>query len=158
MSDEPAPISPKARHALEQELAEIRAERVRVAATLTDSDPPGDNADQADELQRAGELGRLDSRIQELTERLDGAATAGPPDTDVVGMGSTVTVRFDDGGMETVDLGLLAAAGDHTLATADSPMGRALLGHRVGDTVSFHAPSGRSTAVVVSLGEPSDQD
>ncbi|MFJ9733698.1 GreA/GreB family elongation factor [Streptomyces sp. NPDC101171] len=35
----------------------------------------------------------------------------------------------------------------------DSPLGRALLGHRVGESVSYEAPEGRATAEVVSLGE-----
>ncbi|MEW1642596.1 MULTISPECIES: GreA/GreB family elongation factor [unclassified Streptomyces] len=155
MPSEPAPISDAARQALQQELADLHTERGTVAATLRDSDSVvGDRADEADELQRADELRRLDDRISEVTTRLREAAAAGPPSTGVVGVGSTVTVRFSDGAVETIDIGETAAASDRTLVTADSPLGRALLGHAAGDTVSYDAPEGRAAAAVVSVGEP----
>ncbi|MFF3516380.1 GreA/GreB family elongation factor [Streptomyces sp. NPDC002573] len=153
MPNEPAPISAAARHALEQELADLRAERTMVAATLRDSDAAvGDRADEADELQRAGDMQRLDARISMISTRLREAETAGPPPTDLVGVGSTVTVRFPDGSVETLQIGETAEELDPTLVTADSPLGRALLGHHAGDTVSYDAPGGQATALVVSLG------
>jgi transcription elongation factor GreA len=156
MPSEPAPISEAARRALERELTDLHAERATVAATLRDSDAEvGDRADEADELQRADDLRRLDDRISEITTRLHQADAAGPPPTDLVGVGSTVTVRFADATTDTVQIGETAAVSDRTLVTADSPLGRALLGHGAGDTVSFQAPDGPESAVVVSLGEPS---
>ncbi|MFI0962740.1 GreA/GreB family elongation factor [Streptomyces sp. NPDC021080] len=153
MSGEPAPISKTARQALEQELADLRTERASVAATLRDSDAEvGDQADAADELQRADDLRRLDDRISRITTRLAQAEVAGPPPTDTVGVGSTVTVRFSDGTTDTVQIGDGAAVLDRTLVTADSPLGHALLGHRAGDTVNFRAPEGPRSALVVSLG------
>ncbi|QIY75820.1 GreA/GreB family elongation factor [Streptomyces sp. RLB1-33] len=154
MTSEAGPISAEARRALEQELADLHAERNAVAATLGDTDSAGDTADQADELQRATQLDRVDARITEITVRLDGAAEAGPPRTDVVGPGSTVTVRFAAGAQETVHIGDVAEPLDQTLVTTDSPLGRALLGHRVGDSVSYEAPDGRTTVTVLSLGAP----
>ncbi|MEU6405836.1 GreA/GreB family elongation factor [Streptomyces sp. NPDC046985] len=156
MTGDPRPISVRARQALERELADLRAERATVAATLRDADAPGDVADQADELQRVTQLGRLDDRIAAIDVRLRQAADAGPPSTDAVSVGSTVTVRFADGGEETVRLGEMAEEADRTLVTADSPLGRALLGRRAGDTVDFDAPDGRSSVTVLSLGDPGD--
>ncbi|MFF3462197.1 GreA/GreB family elongation factor [Streptomyces sp. NPDC001984] len=153
MSSEPAPISDAARHALEQELADLRTERRTVAATLQDSDSDvGDSADEADALLRADQLQRLDARIEALTTRLSRADVAGPPPTDLVGVGTTVAVRFGDGTAETFQIGETAEELDPRLVTADSPLGRALLGHRPGDTVTYETPEGPATAVVVSLG------
>ncbi|MFD9002643.1 GreA/GreB family elongation factor [Streptomyces sp. NPDC059582] len=154
MTSEPAPISDAARHALEQELADVRTERATVAAALRDPDTVGDRADEADELQRADELDRLDARIADLTLRLGQGAAAGPPATDLVGVGSTVTVRFAGGSVETFQIGEVASASDQTLVTSDSPLGRALLGRRAGDSVRYATPAGKVTAVVVSLGTP----
>ncbi|MFF0793527.1 GreA/GreB family elongation factor [Streptomyces spiralis] len=156
MAGEPRPISGEARRALEQELADLRAERATVAATLGGTDSPGDAADQADELQRANQLERLDDRITRITDRLRESASAGLPSTDAVGAGSTVTVRFADGTVETVQISEMAEERAHTLVTADSPLGRALLGRRAGDTVGYDAPDGPSTVTVLSLGEPSE--
>ncbi|WP_370101561.1 GreA/GreB family elongation factor [Streptacidiphilus sp. MAP12-20] len=152
MTGEPEPISLAALRALEQELADLHTERDAVAVTLGVTDSAGDRADQADELQRVNELTRLDNRIDELSTRLRQASVAGPPSTDVVGVGSTVTARFGDDSTETIQIGELAESQDRTLVTADSPLGRALLGHRVGETVRYDTPNGKDTATVLSIG------
>jgi transcription elongation factor GreA len=153
MTGDPQPISAAARRALEQELADLRDERRLVAGTLRDRTDVGDQADQAEQLQRATQLDRLDRRIEAITDRLRQADVAGPAPTDVVGVGSTVTIRFPDGSVERVQIGELAEAMDQTLVTSGSPLGRALLGHRPGDSVSFDTPDGPSSAVVVAIGE-----
>ncbi|MFF9474211.1 GreA/GreB family elongation factor [Streptomyces roseolus] len=152
MTTGPEPISEAAGAALNRELSELRAERARVAATLGDADEPGDQADQADELQRATEADRLDRRIEEIEARLREASDAGAPSVGTIGVGSTVGVRFGDGTESTVHIGELADADDPGLVTADSPLGRALLGHTAGDTVAYATPLGRTTAVVLSVG------
>lgn len=152
MSSEPEPISEVARQALEKDLAEVRARRDKVAATLRDQDTVGDRADAADELQRADDVNRLDARIEEITTRLAQAADAGPPPADAVGVGSTVTVRFADGTRQTFQIGVTPEELDRTLVTADSPLGRALMGHRAGDSVSYDAPDGPATVTVEFLG------
>jgi transcription elongation factor GreA len=152
MSGEPEPMSAAERRALEKELADVTAERDADAATLQDTTEVGDRADQADELIRSDETHRLDARIDEIKVRLRGAADAGRPSTDVVGVGSTVKVRYADDSVATVQIGEGAAVLDQTLVTADSPLGSALLGHRAGDSVSYDAPDGQATVTVVSLG------
>ncbi|MFE5113273.1 GreA/GreB family elongation factor [Streptomyces sp. NPDC056663] len=157
MTGGPEPISDVAREALERELADLRAERETVAATLRGGERVGDRADEADELQRGTELDRLDTRIAEVDGRLREAAVAGPPRTDRVGVGSSVTVRFADTTEATVQISEVAEVLDPTLVTSDSPLGRALLGCRAGDTISYETPEGRSSAVVLSLGDENDR-
>ncbi|MGW3247317.1 GreA/GreB family elongation factor [Streptomyces sp. NPDC001070] len=157
MSGGPEPISAAALRALQQELSELRTERASVAATLRDDDSVGDRADEADELQRASELARLDGRVAEIEDRIRGAAIAGPPPTDVVGVGSTLSVRFADGTESTLQIGEAAEERDRTLVTADSPLGRALLGHRAGDTVDYETPEGGTSALVLAIGEGNDE-
>ncbi|MFH8342457.1 GreA/GreB family elongation factor [Streptomyces sp. AM6-12] len=152
MTGGPEPISAEARRALEQELADLREERRMVAGTLKDDPDVGDQADQADELQRVDQLDRLDRRIADITERLHEADQAGPARTDVVGVGSAVTVRFANGSVETLSIGEGAEALDQNLVTEDSPLGRALLGRRAGDSVRYDTPDGPASAVVESIG------
>ncbi|WP_030056041.1 MULTISPECIES: GreA/GreB family elongation factor [Streptomyces] len=151
MTGGPEPISVEGLHAVQEELAQLRAEREQVAATLREVEP-GDRADAADELQRASEVTRLDRRIAELEERLREASVAGEPSTEVVGVGSTVTVRFADGEEETVEVSELAEERELTLVTADSPLGKALLGRHAGETVNYETPGGAASAVVLSVG------
>ncbi|RVU17659.1 nucleoside diphosphate kinase regulator [Streptomyces antnestii] len=153
MTSEPEPMSAAERRALERERAHVRAERDADAATLQDTTEVGDRADQADELLRSDEVDRLDERLDDIDVRLRAASDAGPPRTDAVGVGSTVTVRYADGSVATLQVGAGAAVLDRTLVTADSPLGRALLGSRPGDRVSYDAPDGEATVTVVSLGD-----
>ncbi|WP_406456660.1 GreA/GreB family elongation factor [Streptomyces sp. NBC_00876] len=154
MTGGPEPISAVARAAIERDLSDLRTEREAVAVTLRGGggDQTGDRADQADELERSTELDRLDRRIAELEGRLREGAVAGPPSSDAVGVGSSVTVRFADGTETTFQIGEVAEEHDPALVTADSPLGRALLGRRAGDTFEYVTPGGRTTASVVSLG------
>ncbi|MFF3008451.1 GreA/GreB family elongation factor [Kitasatospora sp. NPDC057940] len=152
MTDGPEPISAEALRAVQEELAELRGERAKVVGTLRGEDV-GDRADAADELQRADDVARLDERIAVLEARVREGAAAGPPSTEVVGVGSTVTVRFADGVEETVEVAELAEVREETLVTADSPLGRALLGRHAGETVNYEAPNGAASAVVLSVGE-----
>lgn len=152
MTAGPEPLDEAARSALNRELSELRTERANVASTLGDSAEPGDRADQADELQRATEADRLDARIEEIEGRLRESSVAGPPSTGKVGVGSTVSVRFGDGTESTVHIGELADADDPALVTAASPLGRALLGHVAGESVTYATPLGRTSAVVLSVG------
>jgi transcription elongation factor GreA len=146
-------MSAAARRALEQELADLRTERATVA--LRGGEQVGDRADEADELQRGTDLDHLDTRIAEIDGRLREADVAGAPSTDKVGVGSTVKVRFADATEATIRISEFPEALDRTLVTADSPLGGALLGRRSGETVTYDAPGGRTTAVVLSVGDES---
>lgn len=151
MSDQPEPISDSERRALQRELTELHAQRAELAATLQDPEGDGDAVDHADRERRAMNLGPIDERIARLTDRLRTAAAGGPA-TDMVGVGSTVQLRFADGSVDTVEIAAIDDESDPSLVTADSPLGRALAGHRAGDTVGYDAPAGAQTAVVLSVG------
>lgn len=150
MSGGPEPISAEG-------LRAVREERGEVAATLGKEDPVGDPADAADELQRASEVARLDRRIAELEGRLREAEVAGAPSEEVVGVGSTVTVRFSDGAEETVEISEVAEERELTLVTYDSPLGKALLGRRAGETVNYETPGGAASAMVLAVGGEGSQ-
>lgn len=154
MTSDFAPIDAEARQALERELSDLRAQREKLSATLPGAEETGGDVDRADRLQRAMQLEPLDARIEQITARLRGAATAGPARTDVVGIGSIVTVRFADHQVRTVHLGEVAEELDQSLVTADSPFGRALLGSHAGDTVTYDTPNGSTTATVLSIHHP----
>jgi transcription elongation factor GreA len=73
------------------------------------------------------------------------------PDHEVVRVGSRVRVRDVDGEVEF-------AVGPHEEAdataervSAESPLGRALLGHRPGELVRFRAPGGVLAVTVVEV-------
>lgn len=159
MTDPRDALSSEDRRHLEDELATLRAERDEVAASLRGSDASGDSADQAERLERTMRLERADDRITQITGLLRNARPTEPLRTDVVGIGTTATVRFADRTTQTLRVGEIVDEEDETLVTSDSPLGQALLGHRAGDTVTYQTPQGPASVVIVSLGgaHPTDQ-
>ncbi|ASR34617.1 nucleoside diphosphate kinase regulator [Prauserella marina] len=146
-------LSPATRQRLENELEQIREQRSALAARLGD-DPLGDSADQAELLGRAEHASRLDQRIAEITDLLHG----GPiPDSDsALPSGTQVTLKFADGSVEEmVVVGIAEEAGDDLSAlTADSPLGKAIAGHKKGDKFTYRTPAGEASAEIVELKPP----
>lgn len=121
---------------LRAELRELLAQRAAGASQGAPDDVP-DTAAQRDREQRI-------RRLQELLS--DPVVGHRPPDDGVVELGMEVTVRYDDGDVETF---LLAHDEDRTRSTMvcspDSPLGRALLDARQGEHVTYLLPHGGET-------------
>ncbi len=72
--------------------------------------------------------------------------------TDVVSVGSTV--KIDDDGMELeyrIVSSVESESQDVPCITDKSPVGEALLGHKIGDTVEVHAPAGVFNIKIISI-------
>jgi transcription elongation factor GreA len=125
------------------------AERLRFAIKQ------GDLSENADYAAAKEEQGFLEGRILELTRLLseveildDSATVAG-----IIRLGSHITVvehGFDD--RETFHLvGKAEADPASGKISNESPLGQALLGKRVGDTVRVSAPGGQTTFKILSI-------
>lgn len=147
----PPRLTPAARDRLVKELDSLRSAREEFTQSLGFDDPIGDEADQADALERTMSRERVDQRIAEIDNLLARAEIATPAG-DVVEVGTVVTVRFADGTEQALRVGDLAESDDETMVlTPNSPLGRALLGCRAGDSASYTAPGGESRVEVVSV-------
>jgi transcription elongation factor GreA len=93
-----------------------------------------------------------DARIQELTFMLEHAEIVEQHDKSVVGFGSTARIRDEEGIEETWTLVSHAEADTRngTIST-DSPVGQALIGKRVGDSMAVHTPGGDITYTVLEI-------
>ena len=61
----------------------------------------------------------------------------------IVNLGSTVTISYDDGEVEEYKLvGSMEADPFENKISNESPLGIALLSHRIGDTVNVASPNG----------------
>jgi transcription elongation factor GreA len=158
-SDPPAPLA-ATRTRLEQELARVREERRSLAARLGGEDPEdptgGDSADQADLLERSDDLARMDQRITEIGHLIAGLDA--PHDSQGLSDGTVVTLRFPDGVVATLRVVAIPeeapAAQQDQVLTADSPLGRALVGRVAGDTITYAVPGGEAQAKVVAVQPP----
>jgi len=126
------------------------AERIRIAREW------GDLKENAEYHDAKNSLALLERRITVLRERLDNAVVV---DTDAgadgaVAFGSTVEVVDESTGRpaEYTLVGEAEADVGKGLLSADSPVGRALIGKRVGDVVSVPTPRGSRELRVARLG------
>ena len=105
------------------------------------------------------EQGKQEGRIRYLQEFLRTAVVGEAQESrGKVTTGSVVTIYFDDDSddTETFLLGSreIAATTDLTVYSPESAVGKAILGARAGDTVSYTAPSGAEIKVTVVSFEP----
>ncbi|HEV7957490.1 MAG: transcription elongation factor GreA [Microbacteriaceae bacterium] len=103
------------------------------------------------------EQGKIEARIRVLTELLRRAKVGAMAHGDGVvepGTVVTATIQGDEsvfllGSREIVD-----ADTDLDVYSEGSPLGAAILGHKVGDSVSYTAPNGKDITVAISKVEP----
>ena len=139
-------LTPDQRTALEAELAELEGPRRRAAIeAIARAREFGDLSENFEYHAAKNEQGLLERRIVMLKNRLHNAVTVEHDNTDQVGVGSIVDVEDGDG--EKMEVEISAVGG----VSPDSPLGRALLGAAVGDTVDVEAPSGSWKARVVGI-------
>ncbi|MCL3776851.1 MULTISPECIES: transcription elongation factor GreA [unclassified Actinomyces] len=96
-----------------------------------------------------------EARIVQLTEMLEHAQIGEVVDDGTVAAGTVVTAKVA-GKEQTFALGGQEIAADVPAGvkvfSPDAPLGRALMGHKAGETVSYEAPNGkRITAEIVSV-------
>ena len=103
------------------------------------------------------EQGKIEARIRVLTELLRRAKVGAAQESDghvISGSVVTATIQGDEsvfllGSREIVD-----ADTDLDVYSEGSPLGAAILGRSVGETVVYTAPNGRDITVVISKVEP----
>jgi transcription elongation factor GreA len=125
------------------------AERLR-HAVAAEADP----STNADYIAAREEQARLEARIARLEERLAAARVVGPDHAnDTVDVGERVRLRdLDTGSRFTYELvGSFEADPASGRISAESPVGRALIGRRRGEVALVQAPKGEVRLRVVSI-------
>jgi transcription elongation factor GreA len=139
-------LTPEGFAKLEEELHLLTAvKRPAVADRLRQAGQfAGDLTDNPEYLDATAELDLVEDRIALLERRLQAARLLRPgePSGDVVSLGSEVVLEDLDEG--TCEEYLLVSSAESNPAAGrlsnESPVGRAITGHRRGDVVDVHAP------------------
>jgi transcription elongation factor GreA len=127
--------------------------RDALAQRLRSAIQQGDLSENADYISAKEEQGFLEGRIQEL-ERVLRNVIIIPENrpTAEIAVGSRVTIQEDDFPEETYHLvGPKEADPRRGKISHESPIGRALIGHRVGDTITAETPSGSIQLKIVKI-------
>lgn len=132
--------------ALEDELENLKTvKRKEVAEKIKVARGYGDLSENSEYDEAKNEQGFVESRIALLEKMLKNARVIDEEDltTDVVSIGSHVKVRDEDGDEDEYDIiGSTEADPLNGKISDESPVGSALMGHRVGDKVEITLPSG----------------
>ena len=149
-------ITPAGHRKLSTEFDFLRSKkRPEVVSALADAAAEGDRSENAEYIYRKRQLRQIDSRLRFLAKRLDVAVVVDPREQkrrDKVFFGATVTVEDDAGqttvyrivGVDETD----GAAGD---ISWQSPVGRALLGKSIGDTITVKWHAGTRELTVAEI-------
>ena len=139
-------LTAKQADALREELAGLEGpRREEVVAAIKTAREFGDLSENFEYHAAKNEQGLLEARIRTLRARLDTAEIVADASSDVVGIGSVIDVETDDGQTMTVEI---SAVGGSGTVSPTSPLGTALLGKKLGDTVDVQAPKGAWRATV----------
>ena len=144
----PIPMTAAGFEALKLELAELRARRPAMVEEVSAARSQGDLSENFAYHDARQELGLLDGRVQTIEAMLRNAKVMETTVGDVVGLGSTVTIRDEFGESTYVIVGPVEADVAAGRISMVSPLGAALMGRTVGDEVSFSSPGGTRSAII----------
>ena len=142
--------------ALQKELQSLlKVERPKVVEVVSWAAGNGDRSENGDYLYGKKRLREIDRRIRFLTKRIESAELVDPAqqkNREQVFFGATVTYAHMDDTEKTVRIvGVDEADIDQGKISWISPIARALLKARVGDTVEVRTPAGPEPIEVVSI-------
>jgi transcription elongation factor GreB len=124
----------------------VKTERPQVTSVVSWAAKLGDRSENADYQYGKKRLREIDRRIRYLTKRLEAAEVVDPAtreDTDQVFFGATVTYATSSGEENTVRIvGIDETDLPHNYVSWISPVARALIKAREGDTVNLRTPGG----------------
>ncbi|HET7403586.1 MAG TPA: transcription elongation factor GreB [Usitatibacter sp.] len=124
----------------------LNTERPQVTNVVSWAARNGDRSENADYQYGKKRLREIDRRIRYLTKRLEAAEVVDPAtreDTDQVFFGATVTYSTSSGAEQTVRIvGIDEMDPSHHYVSWISPIARALIKAREGETVPLRTPGG----------------
>jgi transcription elongation factor GreA len=142
-------LTAKQAASLRAELEELEGPRRNdVVAAIKKAREFGDLSENFEYHAAKNEQGLLEARIRNLRARLDGAEIVEDAASDEVGIGSIVDVDGDGGQKLTVEISAVGGAGT---VSPTSPLGSALLGKKIGETVEVQAPKGSWRATITHI-------
>ncbi len=126
--------------------------RAEVAQYLHDAKESGDVIDNAAYEEAKTQYSQLESRISELEKMLATARLIDNAPTEVVSLGSVVHVSTSTGRECRYQLvGAFEADPGSGRISNESPVGRALLGHKKGDLIIVSTPGGVKEYTILTI-------
>ena len=137
-------LTPEGFLALEEELADLKEnQRPKVIIAIKEARALGDLSENAEYDTAKNEQARIEARIKELQYRIEHSEVM-EGSKNSVSVGSTVEIKYvDDDEEETYKIvGSLEADPFENKISNESPIGKAIFGHQVGEVVEVESPNG----------------
>jgi transcription elongation factor GreA len=153
-------LTPEGLEELKAKIQHLQTERRReVAARIKEAREFGDIAENSEYDDAKNEQAMLEKQIADLEEKLRSARVIDEKkvDTDVVSVGVTVHVKDQktDKSTKYKIVGSAEANPSEAKLSNESPVGKALIGHKRGETVSVPVPRGPARKLKITKIEAS---
>ena len=140
---------------IKQELEDlINVKRVANIEAIKEARALGDLSENADYDAARNEQAEIEAKIKKLQAVVDNVTIIEDISTDKVGVGNTVKISYLDDPNDTDQykiVGSQEADPFESKISNESPIAVALLGHKVGDTVSVTSPNGNYEIKVIEI-------
>jgi len=158
MATKPVILTTEGHQKLEQELEQLKtvrrkevSEKIKVALSF------GDLSENSEYDEAKNEQAMVEARIAELEQMLKNASVLDESGitTDTIGVGSVIRIKHLKLGKEDTYkiVGSTEAAPLQKKISDESPVGKAMLGHHIGDIVDVEAPAGIIQYEVLEIGK-----
>ena len=140
---------------IEEELNYLKeVKRPEVIKALKDARALGDLSENADYDAARNEQAKVEGRILELEKLLEVAELIEKRDNDKVGLGATVKIMYDGDEDDTEEyriVGSKEADPSNNKISNESPLAKAIMGAKVGDTCTIESPNGNYEVEVLEI-------
>ena len=145
-------ITDEGKQELETELQELKGRRGEIADKIAEARDFGDLSENAEYDSAREEQGLVESRIAEIEDILLNAELIKASKSTSVTLGSKVELRTGGKTVAYSVVGPVEADPLEGKISNESPIGEALMGKKVGDSITINTPKGEISYEIVSLG------
>lgn len=138
-------LTEERRDELKEEIAKLKtATRLEIAERLKHAKELGDLSENAEYQEAKEEQLRIEKRIEDLENILQNSTLIKKSlNREIIDVGSTAEVLVDGKPLKFVIVGSNEARPEEGFISNESPLGRELIGRRVGDSITVDAPKGK---------------
>lgn len=149
------PITKAGVQAFADEIESLKKQRPARIKRLAEAAALGDRSENAEYSAAKRDLRQLESRMRYLDKLIRYAQIVPTPTGDTAEIGTLLTISFGPDDEDVYALvGPKESGQSETNLASDSPLGAAVLHHKVGDVVSVSAPAGNYQVTLTKIAVP----
>lgn len=145
-------LSAESLEELKQEFSKLKDVAIpEIAKRIDEAKQQGDLSENAEYDQAREDMHWAQGRLRELEKIINNVQIIVNQKTDVVSVGSTITVRVNGKEKQYTIVGPQEIDPARGLISNESPLGEAFLGHRAGEKAEVASPSGKAIYEILEI-------